>query len=365
MIWKNWKNSRKLLSDFFAGALRRPFFAPERRRAGFFAFRGSLPRASVRDLANAPAAGLGFIAALLLAFSPGPLFAASSRPQPSGPRQMRIDPLGGLFRASPNSSFSGTAPPGQKIRQTIRQKNYKAHEAPAALRGLEIKERLGSSLDLGLTFRNEEGDSVPLSSYFGSQPVLMTMIYYNCPSLCNFHLNGLFRGLQNLSLTKSKDYHLAVVSMDSREGPALAKEKKTNYLKKFGLPKGKTHFLTGAEDSIKRLADQLGFAFRWDEETEQFAHSPVAYVLTPEGVISRYLYGVEFQPKTLKLSLLEGARGKIGNIMDRILLFCYRFNPGAKRYTLYAYNIMRAGGALTILLLAVFLLPFWMREKKV
>ena len=240
---------------------------------------------------------------------------------------------------------------------------YKAHEAPAPLKGLEIRERLGSSIDLDLVFRSEKGEAAPLSLYFGSQPVLMTMIYYNCPSLCNFHLNGLFRGLQGLSLTKSKAYRLAAVSMDSREGPALAKEKKANYLKKFSLPEGRTHFLTGSEGSIKKLADQLGFAFRWDEETEQFAHSPVAYVLTPEGLISRYLYGVEFQPKTLKLALVEGGRGRIGSIMDRVLLFCYRFNPEAKRYALYGYNIMRAGGALTLLLLAAFFLPFWMRER--
>lgn len=255
---------------------------------------------------------------------------------------------------------------GKTLSQALKgQKSLPAHEAPAALKGLEIKERLGSSLDLDLTFKNELGQPRPLKSYFeGSRPVLMTMIYYGCPSLCSFHLSGLMSGLKGLPLKSPRDYQLIAVSMDSSEGPALAQKKKASYLKEFGLPEGAAHFLTGSEGAVQKLASQLGFAFRWDEETEQFAHSPAAYVLTPKGAISRYLYGVEFAPRTLKLSLVEAARGQIGSFMDRILLFCYRFSPGKKRYTLYAYNIMRAGGALAVFLLAMFLLPVWMRERK-
>ncbi len=245
-----------------------------------------------------------------------------------------------------------------------RSDNYVAHEVPKDLENLGIKENLGKVIDLNLSFLNEESESVFLKDYFYQSPVLMTIIYYNCPSLCNFHLNGLFKGLEKISLKSGQDYQLVVVSMDASEKPSLAKKKKNNYLKKFTDFNQGVHFLTGSEGSIQKLASQLGFSFRWDEETEQFAHSPVAYVLSPQSLISRYLYGVEFDSSTLKMALIEAGQGKIGNIVDRILLFCYRFNSGKNRYTLYAYNIMRLGGALTVMLLLFFLVSFWMKEKK-
>lgn len=251
------------------------------------------------------------------------------------------------------------------IPPALAEKSYRANEAPHPLKGLQIEERLGQSLPLDLPFADERGQSQTLAAYFKGTPVLMSLVYYNCPSLCNFHLNGLFEGLDKLSARWSAPYQLVIASIDSREKPPLAKEKKSNYLQKFkNLKGGNIHFLTGSKDSIKKLADRLGFAFRWDEETEQFAHSPVAYALSPKGMISRYLYGLEFQPKTLKLSLLEAGAGKIGNIIDRILLFCYRFNPKENKYTLYALNMMKAGGLLIILALISLLAPAWIKEIK-
>ena len=246
----------------------------------------------------------------------------------------------------------------------LSQKNYRADEAPHPLKNISIKEKLGGSIDLNLVFVNEKNQNLALKKYFGSEPVLMSIVYYNCPSLCNFHLNGLFEGLQQLSSHKNLPYQLVIVSMDSTEKPSLAKEKKINYLKEFKeLKEEKIHFLTGSKDSIKKLTESLGFAFYWDEETEQFAHSPVAYVLSPKAVISRYLYGVEFKPQNLRLSLLEAGLGKIGNVIDRILLFCYRFNPKENKYTLYASNIMKAGGVLIILALMLLLIPVWIKER--
>ncbi len=242
--------------------------------------------------------------------------------------------------------------------------NYVAHKIPKDLENIEIKENLKGTIDLNLSFLNEKSESIFLKTYFYKVPVLMTIIYYNCPSLCNFHLNGLFKGLKKIPLKSGRDYQLVVVSMDASEEPSLAKKKKENYLKKFTAFHQGVSFLTGSEDSIQKLADQLGFSFRWDEETKQFAHSPVAYVLSPEAVISRYLYGIEFDPQTLKMSLIEAGKGKIGNVVDRILLFCYRFNSSKNRYTLYAYNIMRLGGALTVVLLLFFLVSFWIKEKE-
>lgn len=245
------------------------------------------------------------------------------------------------------------------------EKAYRADETPHPLKNIGVTEHLGSFIDLNLFFKNENNQRVTLKKYFNSEPVLMTIIYYNCPSLCNFHLNGLFEGLEKLSSSWKNSYQFVVVSMDSTEKPPLAKEKKSNYLKEFqGLRGEKIHFLTGSSENIKKLSNRMGFSFRWDEETEQFAHSPVAYTLSPKGMISRYLYGVEFQAQTLKLSFLEAGSGKIGNVIDRILLFCYRFNPKDNKYTLYAVNIMKAGGVLIVLILMFLLIPFWIKERK-
>ena len=246
----------------------------------------------------------------------------------------------------------------------LAEKNYRANETPKDLEDITIKEQLGQLIDLELPFLNENNQSFALKKYFGSTPVLMSIVYYNCPSLCNFHLNGLLEGLEKLSHNWKSPYQLVIVSMDSTEKAPLAKKKKNNYLKEFKRLNGENiHFLTGSKNSIKQLADSLGFAFRWDEETEQFAHSPVAYALSPKGLISRYLYGVEFKPKTLKLSLLEAGSEKIGNMIDRILLFCYRFNPKENKYTLYASNLMKVGGVLIILALMILLIPIWIKER--
>lgn len=242
------------------------------------------------------------------------------------------------------------------------KKNYLAAEVPYHLKNTEIKEKLGDRVDLSLFFQEETGQSKSLKDYFAGKPVLMTVVYYRCPSLCNFHLRGLFEGVKSMKLKSGKDYSFIVLSMDAKESPDLAFEKKKAYMERFG--NRKVHFLTGDEESIKTLTDQLGFSFRWDEETLQFAHSPVAYVLSPEGQISRYLYGVEFEPRTLRLSLVEAAKGKVNSAIDRILLFCYRFDPKQNRYTLYAYNIMRAGAAFMMFLLLAFLAPFWWKQRK-
>ena len=245
------------------------------------------------------------------------------------------------------------------------QKNYLAEEAPHPLKGLTVTEKLGQSIDLDLVFVNEQNQSLALKEYFGDQPVLMSVVYYNCPSLCNFQLKSLFEALNKLSVSWKKPYQLLLVSMDSSEKAPLAKAKKTNYLKKFSnLEEDRIHFLTGSESAIKKLTDSLGFMFRWDEETEQFAHNPVAYALTEKGLISRYLYGIEFDLKTLKLSLLEAGAGKIGNMIDRILLFCYRFNPKENKYTVYAANIMKVGGIFVIFALIFLLVPVWIKERK-
>ena len=244
------------------------------------------------------------------------------------------------------------------------KKNYLAEEAPLPLKEMKVTEKTGQFIDLDLKFKDSPGPSIPLKNLFAGSTILMTVVYYNCPSLCNFHLNGLFDAMQKIPQTAGKDYTFVAVSMDARETPELAHTKKAIYLKEFNRAGQKAHFLTGHSENIKTLTQSLGFPFRWDESTNQFAHSPVAYLLSPKGQILRYLYGVEFEPETLKLSLVEASKGKIGTLTDRIRLFCYRFNPGENRYTLYAYNIMRAGAGFMAFVLLVTLVPYWFKERK-
>ena len=245
------------------------------------------------------------------------------------------------------------------------ERKFSASQVPEELKGLKIQEKLGATLDLDLHFTNEEGKKVKLVQYFESkQPVLLSIIYYGCPNLCGWHLNGLGEGLKDLPKAFRKEFQFVLVSMDDTETPQLARDKKKKYVEKYALSEEKTHFLTGSKKNILALSEQVGFRFRWDESQKIFAHLPVAYVLTPKGTLSRYLYGVIFSAQTLRLSLVEASRGKIGSFVDRILLFCFQFDPKRRRYAWYAYNIMRAGGLLTLFLILCFLLPVWIKESK-
>lgn len=240
------------------------------------------------------------------------------------------------------------------------------HELPAELKDVGVTEHLGAQLDLGLQFTNESGALVPLGTYFSKdRPVLFAMVYYNCPALCNFHLNGLTDTMKKLKWTTGRDFQVVAVSMDSTETPDLAIKKKHNYLQAYGRAEGQDgwHFLTGSKENIAKLADQLGFKFKWLPEKKQFSHAAVAYVLTPDGKISRYLHGIAVDPSTLKMSLLEASNGKIGSFIDQAVMFCFQFNPVKNKYTLYAWNIMRVGAILMVLLLAVFLIPVWWRGR--
>ena len=245
-----------------------------------------------------------------------------------------------------------------------RNRLYSAEQVPEELKGLEVKEKLGAFIDLNLPFINDKGATVLLGEYFKeNKPVLMSIVYYGCPNLCGLHLNGLSAAVEKLPESFQDQFESVIVSMDSSEGPKLAAEKKKAYMEKYALIPDKWHFLTGRADKISSLSEQLGFRFRWDDNQKIFAHFPVAYVLTPEGQISRYLYGVEYLPQTLRLSLVEAGQKQVGSIMDRILLFCFQFDPNKGRYSWYAYNIMRTGGVLTLCLLFGFLLPVWIRER--
>lgn len=245
--------------------------------------------------------------------------------------------------------------------------NVTGHDLPAELVSVGVDEHLGASLDLGLSFTDDKGIEGPLGRFFHQgRPVLMAMVYYNCPSLCNYHLNGLTEIMKTMKWTVGDQFDVVAVSMDHKETHDLARAKKENYIKAYGRVESEPgwHFLTGSKTNVDTLAAQLGFKFKWLPEKNQFAHAAVAYVITPDGKISRYLHGIQPETNTLKLSLLEASNGKIGTAIEQVLMFCFKFDPHKNKYTLYAWNLMRIGAVLTVLLLALFLLPVWWREQR-
>ncbi len=238
---------------------------------------------------------------------------------------------------------------------------------PHQLEGVGITEKLGARVDMGLVFTNEAGEKVTLGDYFRrGKPVMLSLAYYSCPNLCNYHLNGVKDALREMNWTLGKEFEYVVVSIDPAETPKLAAEKKANYLKAYGRVGAENgwHFLVGEEASVRALADQVGFQYRWDEESRQWAHSAAAIILTPSGDISRYLFGIHFEPQTMRLSLVEAGQGNVGSLVDKLILYCFHYDPKASKYTLYAMNVMRGGAALVVLVLLAFMTPFWLRQRR-
>lgn len=240
------------------------------------------------------------------------------------------------------------------------------NKKPVVLEKVGIEENLGDSIDLNLEFKDEYGKDVRLGNYFNDKPVFMILIYYECPTLCNLHLNSLIKMLKDFEWRVGDKYEFVAISIDPEESPKLAEKKLQSYLKEYGHPETRNgwHFLTGEEENIHKIADQIGFKYAWDQAQQQWAHTAAAYVLTPGGKISYYHYGLQIEPKIMRLSLVEAANNKIGNIVDRMVLFCLQYDPNKKTYGFYALNIMRLGGVLTMLFLGIFLFSFWRKEKR-
>lgn len=240
-------------------------------------------------------------------------------------------------------------------------------KVPEQLRDVGVEEHLGATVSLSeLTFKDEGGAPVALSQYFSrGRPVLLNLVYYECPTLCGFVLKGFLEGLRKLDWTPGKQFEVVTLSINHREGAELAAKKKATYLEALGRPQAESgwHFLTGDEKAIGALAAQVGFRFKWDAAENQYAHPAVVFALTPDGRISRYLYGIEFKPKDLRLALLEASNGTIGTVIDRILMFCYRYDPMTRKYSLYLTRVMQGGAALTLLLFGGYLALFWRSER--
>jgi protein SCO1/2 len=238
---------------------------------------------------------------------------------------------------------------------------------PSALAAVGIDQKLDRQVPLDLTFRDEAGRSVPLSAFFsGKKPVVLALVYYQCPMLCTLILNGVESSLKGVSLNPGQDFEVLSVSFDPKDTPELAASKKQMYLRRYGRPGTANgwHFLTGNEASIKALTDAVGFRYRYDPPTRQFAHASGITVLTPQGRISRYLYGVEYAPRDLRLALVEASENRIGNPVDQILLFCYHYDPATGKYGAIAINFVRFAGVAFTLICGSFLIVAWRRELR-
>ena len=235
---------------------------------------------------------------------------------------------------------------------------------PDLLKQVGIDQKLNQSVPLNLTFRDEHGQTVQLGQYFGQKPVILTLVYYNCPMLCTQILNGVESGLKELPMDIGKQFNVVTVSIDPSEGHVLAEVKQEMYTGMYGRPGAAQgwHFLTGDEPQIKQLADAVGFRYAYDPETKQFAHASAIMILTPEGKISRYLYGIQFPSRDLRLGLDEASEGKIGSPVDAILLFCYHYDPHTGKYGLLISHVIQAGGALTLLVLGALVLVLFRGE---
>jgi protein SCO1 len=228
---------------------------------------------------------------------------------------------------------------------------------PKILRGVDVEQRLGAALPRDAIFRDESGRAVRLGDYFRGKPVVLVLAYYNCPMLCTQVLNGLVASLRVLSLDAGKDFEVVVASFDPRDGPADAAAKKKPYVDEYGRPGGASgwHFLTGSTGSIDRLTKAVGFRYAFDEALGQFAHASAVYVATPEGRLSRYFFGIEYAPRDLRLALVEASSGRLGSPVDRLLLYCYHYDPKVARYGAVVLNIVRLGGVAAVLVLGTFL----------
>jgi protein SCO1/2 len=224
---------------------------------------------------------------------------------------------------------------------------------PSILQNVTVEQKLNQQVPLDLPFKDEYGKDVKLGDYFGQKPVVLALVYYQCPMLCTEVMSGMASAFSVLKFDIGKEYKVLNVSFDPRETPAMAAAKKQFYLRRYGRPGAEQgwHFLTGPADSINALTKAVGFHYQWDPKTEQFAHATAIMVLSPQGKIAQYYYGVEYSPRDLRLGLVQASQNQVGNIVDQVLLYCYHYDPRTGKYGAVITRVLRVAGVFTIVLL--------------
>lgn len=237
---------------------------------------------------------------------------------------------------------------------------------PPNLQGIGIEQRMDSQVPLDTVFRDESGSQVTLRALLGGRPVLLAPVYYRCPMLCSQILHGVVAGLRPLSLRPGRDFEVVAISFDPADTPADAAEKRNQYSKSYSRNAGTRgwHFLVGAEPAIRAVTEAIGFHYRWDPVNKMFIHASGVVILTPEGRVARYLYGVEYEPKDLKLGLIEASHNRIGSPVDQILLFCYHYDPKTGKYGAVVINTLRTGAILVLAVMAAGLFFLWRQDLR-
>ncbi len=259
---------------------------------------------------------------------------------------------GGAMDACAQARFSAQMPEGA------------ASPTEAMTEGVDIEEHLNAQLPLDAKFRDHDGRDVVLGDLFeDGKPVILTLNYSDCPMLCSLQLDGLVEALQEVDLDLGKDYRIVTVSIDPKESPTTARQTMQKYVAAYGKATDGWRFLVGRKGDIDRVAETTGFGYRYVPATGEYAHAAVAMVCMPDGRISRYLYGVRLDPKTVRLSLVEASAGKVGNTIDRFILMCFQYDPESGSYAFFARNLMKVGGALTVLVLGAAIFMVLRRER--
>jgi protein SCO1/2 len=240
-----------------------------------------------------------------------------------------------------------------------------ASNVPPQFKSVTFAQRLGEQLPLDARFRDESGRDVALGEFFGKRPVVLAFVYYQCPMLCTQVMNGISSALKALTFTPGKEFDVVLISFDPRDGFETANAKKRAHLQHWAVTDQAPgwHFLTGDEATIRQVTAAAGFTYTWDAQTSQFAHVSGVLTVTPDGRMSRYFYGVEFSPKDLRLALVESSHGKIGSLVEELLLYCYQYDPSTGRYGAVVMNLVRLGGVLTVGLIAGFVVLMRRRES--
>jgi protein SCO1/2 len=243
-----------------------------------------------------------------------------------------------------------------------------ANGIPDPLKKVGIEQRLGEALPLAAEFKDENGQMVKLGDYFGKgRPVIIALVYYECPMLCNQVLNGLTGTLKGVSFDAGKEFDVVAVSFDAKEfdKPELAKNKKASYMERYGRPSTEKgwHFLTGTQASIDAITQAAGFGYTWDEKSNQFAHSSAIMIATPEGKLSRYFYGIDYSPRDVKLGIVESAESKVGNVADELMLYCFHYDPSTGKYGFQILSVLRLAAIGTLLGMGLMGFVFWRRNK--
>ena len=240
-----------------------------------------------------------------------------------------------------------------------------ASARPGLLSRIAVDQRLNTQIPLDLPFVDENGRTVKLGDYFGKRPVILALVYYECPMLCTQVLNGLVTALGVMNFEPNREFDVVAVSFNPREGPGLASQKKAAYVERYGRPHTAPgwHFLTGTQESISRLTDAVGFRYEYDPEIKQFAHGAAIEVLTPGGVLSKYFYGIEYSARDIRLGLIEASEERIGSAIDDVLLFCYHYDPATGKYGAAVLRLVRAGAIATVVVFLSFLTVSLRRER--